>query len=531
MNLYRKTVVYSLALAAVFMTLLILFFLLLLPSLYVDYTDERNYETTLAQHLSYIDKGAFDRTPTSATLTLAVFDIPKQGSVIEAHSYAFDLEVRLLDERLVGLLDKLRGMAQDSGQLPDGDFDAGFFTEEDWVTLRDVLSPAGLSPWSDVLDVSVTTNVTAAGLTMVRASTSAITGGVGMRAMLSDGETNYSTYVMFGETETSYILTGCWALTPRITEIRPIVLQSLPAVAAVTLLVVLLASQFFSGQVVGPVLRIASHVREATERADLPLKPLTVRGKDEISTLARDIDRTFARLRESYGSLESANRTLTLRARQQQVFLKASSHQLKTPLASAMLLLDGVIGKVGKYADADTYLPEVKKQLLSMRSIITEILTIEDSLAPVVISETKMDELLEGCLAACRAQAEEKGLELLVSGPGAVWQTDASVTAKIIDNLLSNAVAHTQAGGGIHVELSGACLSVRNAPAHIDERMLPHIREPFVTSRREAGGGHGLGLYVASYLAEILGCELTVENTDDGVRASLTAPQRPELDN
>ena len=37
-----------------------------------------------------------------------------------------------------------------------------------------------------------------------------------------------------------------------------------------------------------------------------------------------------------------------------------------------MLLVDGMIGKVGKFGDRDLYLPEVKAQLREMMSIIDE---------------------------------------------------------------------------------------------------------------------------------------------------------------
>ena len=52
--------------------------------------------------------------------------------------------------------------------------------------------------------------------------------------------------------------------------------------------------------------------------------------------------------------------------------MRATSHQLKTPIAASMLLVDGMISKVGKFGDRDLYLPEVKSQLRDMTSIIEE---------------------------------------------------------------------------------------------------------------------------------------------------------------
>lgn len=54
--------------------------------------------------------------------------------------------------------------------------------------------------------------------------------------------------------------------------------------------------------------------------------------------------------------------------------MRASSHQLKTPVAAAMLLIDGMIDEMGKYADVKTYLPQVKGKLIEMRDIVNNVL-------------------------------------------------------------------------------------------------------------------------------------------------------------
>ena len=54
--------------------------------------------------------------------------------------------------------------------------------------------------------------------------------------------------------------------------------------------------------------------------------------------------------------------------------MRASSHQLKTPVAAAMLLIDGMIDEVGKYADVKTYLPQVKGKLMEMWDIVNDVL-------------------------------------------------------------------------------------------------------------------------------------------------------------
>ena len=63
-------------------------------------------------------------------------------------------------------------------------------------------------------------------------------------------------------------------------------------------------------------------------------------------------------------------------------------------------------------------------------------------------------------------------------------------------------------------------MSIVNQGAHIDETLLPHLYEPFVSGSGKERG-KGLGLYVSAYYSEVLGCKLTVENVSGGVRAKL----------
>ncbi len=69
----------------------------------------------------------------------------------------------------------------------------------------------------------------------------------------------------------------------------------------------------------------------------------------------------------------------------QEVFLRASSHQLKTPVAAAPLLVEGMMNEVGKYKDTKRYLPEVKKQLMAIRRIVEDILYLNHCVGNIFI--------------------------------------------------------------------------------------------------------------------------------------------------
>ena len=161
---------------------------------------------------------------------------------------------------------------------------------------------------------------------------------------------------------------------PQMQDMSGVVLNSVPMIVAVIFLVVLLASQYFSGKIVAPIIRLSRYASQIKNTGDRELAPFDVQRKDEIGALGTSLNQLYARLGENCRALESANRSLEKENKRQEVFMRASSHQLKTPVAAAMLLIDGMIDEMGKYADVKTYLPQVKGKLIEMRDIVNNVL-------------------------------------------------------------------------------------------------------------------------------------------------------------
>jgi two-component system, OmpR family, sensor kinase len=107
---------------------------------------------------------------------------------------------------------------------------------------------------------------------------------------------------------------------------------------------------------------------------------------------------------------------------------------------------------------------------------------------------------------------------------------DPARLRQCLENLVSNAVKHSPAGGAVTVEISrvpsenGECarVEVLDEGPGVPEEVLPHIFERFVTGHRREGG-LGLGLYLAKRIAELHGGDLRVERTPGkGARFVLT---------
>jgi signal transduction histidine kinase len=120
-------------------------------------------------------------------------------------------------------------------------------------------------------------------------------------------------------------------------------------------------------------------------------------------------------------------------------------------------------------------------------------------------------------------------------------ELDPGRIEQILNNLIANALRHTQPGGRIELSVglrssqSGkgeAVLTVRDTGPGIPAEALPHIFERFYRadrSRSRAEGGTGLGLAIARQLAEAHGGSLAASNhPQGGAIFTLVIPQKAE---
>ena len=101
---------------------------------------------------------------------------------------------------------------------------------------------------------------------------------------------------------------------------------------------------------------------------------------------------------------------------------------------------------------------------------------------------------------------------------------DMRLLQKVLDNLLGNAAAYSEAGSQIIVRLwkenEKANLTVENTGAHIPDEAIPRLFEPFYRvdqSRNRQTGGTGLGLYIVKTILDLHGANVEIVNTVQGV--------------
>lgn len=515
MKLSKKTFLYSAGISALLVGLVVVYFVVMLPPLYVDYMKEQNLEGVVAVEKGYIENRTYKGLNVPNPTATATLELPLSGDRLFLVGKAFKITMELRDEKLKKFFGECREVFQSIEQAEAKDLE-----KIDWELLKTTIEDSLFRDGTAPIRLSLETDENEAVMKDIGSGKVHIMEGdiFVYEGSATDNETEYTTYIAVARTEESVVFTILPVMTPQMKEIKPIVLGSIPMIAAVLFFVVLICSQYFSGKIVNPVIRLASYAEEVKRAEDMEIEPFEVHGQDEVAELGRTLNELYAKLRMNMERLKTENK-------RQEVFLRASSHQLKTPITAAMLLVDGMIQEVGKYKDSRAYLPQVKEQLLSMRKIVEDILYLNHCAEHLKMEEMDVGLLVWEMLSAYRVQIEERRISVETDGGECIAVSDPKLFKKIVDNLLANAVSYTGEGGFIKVELQKNALVIINEKAHIEEELLPHIYEPFVSSM-EGQKGKGLGLYVASYYSGVLGVLLSVENEGDGVVSKLSFPNR-----
>lgn len=513
MGLSKKTFLYSILLATVMVLFIIGYFVFMLPSLYVDYVMDSNLKSAIEIQKGYLENGSYENLGVKNSVGAFTFEIPKEGNTVYVTGEFFKLTAEIQDDELKNLLNDLRGVMDgdvtieefqtELGNFDKGKFDLGNLFPEDYPIRVQLEDGKGQRVYRDE---GYKTHMIAENLIVYE-------------AYVSDDNYGYTTYTAVGWTQDSFVITILPTMTPKMEEITPVVMGSLPMIIAVVFLLVLISSRLFSGKIVNPVIRLAGYAENARLAEKLQIEPFRTECQDEIGVLAEALNDLYEKLRENYLELEEKNRMLEEKNERQEVFLRASSHQLKTPITAALLLVEGMINEVGKYREVKEYLPQVKEQLLSMRKIVEDILSLNYRAEHPEAEDVALESLVEEVIRSYQVQIEGSRLNVVAKGSQMI-STDREIMKKIVDNLISNAVQYTPMGKRIEIEIGENSLVIRNYGAAIDEKLLPNIFDPFVSSE-EGKKGKGLGLYIVSYYGRLLGCRVQIENREDHVFSKL----------
>lgn len=231
-------------------------------------------------------------------------------------------------------------------------------------------------------------------------------------------------------------------------------------------------------------------------------------------------------LRKSAATLESANAALLSTQKSKDLLTGMIIHDLRSPLSACLGSLEmagetaGATGsQLGKYLANATLSCE---RMLEMVNGMIDIIRMEDGKMPVAIAPVDVIRLIDGKIDQYRGLAESAGIALANrSGTAARgFATDGGLLARIIDNLVINAIKHTPRGGRIAIEaaedaLGGLVVRVVDTGEGIPRESMDRLFHKYGRADGQSLGRKydtGLGLVFCRMAIELLHGSIGVES-------------------
>jgi heavy metal sensor kinase len=282
----------------------------------------------------------------------------------------------------------------------------------------------------------------------------------------------------------------------------------------VALLMAGLGGWLLARQSLAPVVDMAERARRiGSENLDQQLP--VVNPRDELGRLASAFNELLARLNSAFA--------------QQRRFMADASHELRTPLtvmhAAAGVTLKQPHRGEGEYREAIEMLDEQARRLSRIVNDMFVLARADTGSYPLSKKALYLNDLVEEVARAGGVLASAKGVTVEAGDPPeAAFHGDEDLLRRMLLNLVDNAVRHTPPGGLVRLGLTRQAdrheITVSDTgpgiPAEAQARVFERFyRADKARSRAEApDGGAGLGLAIASWIAQAHGGRLELARSD-----------------
>ncbi len=262
------------------------------------------------------------------------------------------------------------------------------------------------------------------------------------------------------------------------------------------LVLALVLNFLMTKRVLGPLTQMANVTRKIAAGDYSSRVPL--RSQDEVGKLAR----AFNRMADSLQAIENLRKTLMIDV----------AHELRTPLTNIQGYLEALLDDVlPPSKETFLLLHEETLRLVDLVESILRLAKADAARADIRKTEVHIVDLIGQALDAFRPQLEAKQIEVEshseVGDP--LLQGDPDKLARVLRNLLQNAVQYTEPGGTVRIatETAPGALKITfaNSGGELSERDIPFIFERFYRgekSRSREHGGAGIGLAIVKELVE-----------------------------
>lgn len=280
-------------------------------------------------------------------------------------------------------------------------------------------------------------------------------------------------------------------------------------------------SYWLAGRALRPVRTIAGLARSISEH-DLHRRVEVQVPSDELGELVDTFNSMLARLEAGFISMGR--------------FTADASHELRAPLALMRSELEGALSRARTKEEYRRVLESIEEEVTHLTRLTDQLLILARADAGALVpAKEKVDvaDFLHETGARWQTIAEKRGAHIEVDAPssGSV-EADPALLRRVMDNLVDNAIRHTQTGTGValHAYPSNGGWDIDVAdqgpgvPAEYRGRLFSRFGRPD-TARTPEDGGAGLGLALSAAIARAHGGTLElVPNGEPGAVFRLHIP-------
>ncbi len=289
-------------------------------------------------------------------------------------------------------------------------------------------------------------------------------------------------------------------------------LRELNRILLAAVILALIAGAAFSRITAGWIAKPLERLARAADNiagGDLGTRTGIKSRQAEISELAGAFDKMAEKLEKSFDK--------------QKRFVADASHELKTPLTAISGMCE--ILEDANETEKSRALAIMNKEVDRMTSLVRDLLLLsksDDGNLPHKTAEISLNSYLKDTASAVIAAHPNTHAEVTVNAPDASVQTDPELVARIITNLVENALKYAPDSKieiNAEIEEKHWNLTIRDHGPGVDENDLDKLFDRFYradTSRTRKTGGSGLGLAIVKSLTENLGGNISLRNHPDG---------------
>jgi signal transduction histidine kinase len=212
--------------------------------------------------------------------------------------------------------------------------------------------------------------------------------------------------------------------------------------------------------------------------------------------------------------------------RERTLMLSSISHDLRTPLAALRASIEAI--RDGVALDPDASLHGMERQVMALGSLVDD-LQLHTRLASGTLEmrsvRVDLTEIADEAVEVVRPLGRTRDVSIdLVATERVVTIGDPAQLARVLRNLLENAIRHAPVGSVVTIEVATTSAAVLCTVADQGDGFAPDIRarafEPFTRgdpARDVATGTAGLGLAIAAGIVSAHRGAIRVVDSDHGV--------------